>query len=63
MSVETERADSGRQRSAFIQRDGSVESEQAFPEPREFNARLRLGHGHRSHDDEVHHLCVTAFTA
>ena len=51
--VETERPDGSRQRFAFVQRDGFVESEQSIPEPHEFIARLRLGHDGHSHDYDV----------
>jgi len=61
--IETERADSKRQIFTFAQREGFVESEQEIPEPHEFVARLRLGHGGHSHDydlefvehDHAHH--------
>ncbi|WP_047243352.1 nickel/cobalt efflux protein RcnA [Chromobacterium subtsugae] len=51
--VETERPDGSRQRFAFVQRDGFIESELAIPEPHQFTARLSLGHGHHSHDYDV----------
>lgn len=51
--VETERADGARQRFAFVERDGHLESEQEIPEPHEFVARVSLGHGGHSHDYDV----------
>lgn len=60
--VETERADGSRQAFAFLQRDGYLESVQEIPEPHEFIARLRLGHGGHSHDydlefvEHAHHV-------
>jgi nickel/cobalt exporter len=53
VKLDTERADGSRQAFTFVQRDGFVESEQEVHEPHEFVARLRLGHGHRSHDYDV----------
>lgn len=51
--VETERADGSRQRFAFVQRAGFVESDQAIPEPHEFVARLSLGHAGHQHVFDV----------
>lgn len=53
VEVETERPDGSRQTFTFVQCDGFMESAQEIPEPHEFVARLRLGHGHHSHDYDV----------
>lgn len=53
VSIETERVDGSRQFFGFVQRDGYLESLQEIPEPHEFIARLKLGHGGHSHDYDV----------
>ena len=53
VSVETERADGSRQTFSFEPRDGFLQSRQAIPEPHEFIARLKLGHGDHTHDYDV----------
>lgn len=51
--VETQRGDGTRQMFDFVERDGYLESTDAIPEPHEFLARLKLAHGHHSHDYDV----------
>jgi nickel/cobalt exporter len=51
--IETERPDSRRQVFTFVNRDGFLESVEEIPEPHEFMARLRLAHGHHSHDYDI----------
>jgi nickel/cobalt exporter len=51
--IETERPDSRRQVFTFVNRDGFLESVEEIPEPHEFMARLRLSHGHHSHDYDI----------
>ena len=70
VKVETERLDGSRQLFSFVQRDGFIESEQEIPEPHEFVARLRWGHGRHSHDYDVefvehhhHHHAIKDYEA
>ncbi|AXE28868.1 nickel/cobalt efflux protein RcnA [Chromobacterium phragmitis] len=64
VGLETERAGGGRQAFAFRDAGGFLESVEEIPEPHEFIARLKLGHGHHSHDYDVefaesdHHRAV-----
>jgi nickel/cobalt exporter len=51
--IETERPDGRRQVFAFVNRDDFLESVEEIPEPHEFMARLRLAHGHHSHDYDI----------
>jgi len=53
VTVETERPDGQRQRFAFAQRAGFLESVEEIPEPHAFMARLRLSHGGHAHDYDV----------
>ncbi|WP_035058066.1 nickel/cobalt efflux transporter [Andreprevotia chitinilytica] len=53
VAVETERAGGVRQSFTFVQRDGFLESVEEIPEPHEFIARLKLGHGDHTHDYDV----------
>jgi nickel/cobalt transporter (NicO) family protein len=53
VTLETERPDGRRQIFSFAQREGFLESVDEIPEPHEFVARLRLGHGGHSHDYDV----------
>ncbi len=53
VTVETERPDGARQTFRFAGRDGYLESIEQIPEPHEFMARLRLAHGHHSHDYDL----------
>jgi len=53
VTVETERADGRRQTFSFVERDGFLESVEEIPEPHEFMARLKLAHGHHSHDYDL----------
>lgn len=53
VTVETERPDGRRQTFSFIDRSEYLESVEEIPEPHEFMARLRLAHGHHSHDYDV----------
>jgi len=53
VTIETERPDGKRQRFAFVQRDGYLESPEEIAEPHEFMARLRLSHGSHAHDYDV----------
>ncbi len=53
VTVETERPDGTRQTFSFVERDGFLESVEEIPEPHEFMARLRLAHGHHSHDYDL----------
>ncbi|AUH53517.1 nickel/cobalt efflux protein RcnA [Chromobacterium sp. ATCC 53434] len=52
-TLETERADGLRQAFSFRDAGGFLESVEEIPEPHDFVARLRLGHGRHSHDYEV----------
>jgi len=53
VTVETERPDGRRQQFRFVDRGDHLESIEEIPEPHEFIARLRLSHGHHSHDYDV----------
>jgi nickel/cobalt exporter len=53
VEVETERADGRRQSFRFQARDGWLESVEEIPEPHEFTARLKLGHGDHVHAFDV----------
>jgi len=53
VTIETERPDGRRQSFSFVGRDGFLESVEEIAEPHEFMARLRLAHGHHSHDYDV----------
>jgi nickel/cobalt exporter len=53
VTVVIERPNGARQAFSFIDRGGYLESVEEIPEPHEFMARLRLAHGHHSHDYEV----------
>lgn len=53
VTVETERPDGRRQTFSFVDRGSHPESVEEIPEPHEFMARLRLAHGHHSHDYDV----------
>ncbi len=53
VTVEIERPDGRRQQFHFVERDGYLESLEEIPEPHQFVARLRLAHGHHSHDYDV----------
>ncbi|CAB3786237.1 hypothetical protein LMG28614_02261 [Paraburkholderia ultramafica] len=56
ISIETQRAGSGREVFTFVQREGFLESLQEIPEPHEFMARLQISHGHHSHDYELEYV-------
>ncbi len=66
LQIETERPNGSTQIFNFVQRDGFLESEQEIPEPHEFVAHLRLGHGQHIHSYDVtfaehsHHHPVNA---
>jgi nickel/cobalt exporter len=51
--LETERADGTRQTFRFKQKGKFFESTEAIPEPHEFVARLKISHGHHSHDFDI----------
>ena len=51
--LETERPDGLRQRFAFAERDGFLQSVDTIPEPHEFMARLELAHGDHAHHYDV----------
>ena len=53
VSIETERPDGSRQTFTFRARDAFLESAQEIPEPHEFVARLKIGHGSHTHDFDV----------
>ena len=53
VSLETERPNGSRQSFIFAQKDGYLESVEEIPEPHEFMARIRLGHGNHTHDYDV----------
>lgn len=53
VSLETERADGERQCFRFRSREGGLESVEEIPEPHEFMARLKLGHGDHVHAYDV----------
>jgi nickel/cobalt exporter len=56
VSVTTERGDGHTKQFTFVQRDGFLESLEEIPEPHEFIARLRLGHGSRTHDYDLEYI-------
>ena len=53
VTVEIERPDGTRQSFDFVDRGGYLESIDDIPEPHELMARLKLAHGHHSHDYDV----------
>lgn len=53
VTVETVRPDGTRQTFAFTAQDGFLQSVAEIPEPHEFAARLKLGHGDHTHDFDV----------
>jgi nickel/cobalt exporter len=53
VTIETVRPDGARQSFGFVSRDGYVESIDEIPEPHQFKAVVRLGHGGHQHDYEV----------
>jgi nickel/cobalt exporter len=53
VTVEIERPDGRRQPFSFVDRGSYLESIDEIPEPHEFMARLKLVHGHHSHDYDV----------
>lgn len=53
VSLETERPNGQRQKFSFVQKDGYLESAEEIPEPHEFVARLRLGHGDHVHAYDI----------
>ncbi|RQP22661.1 nickel/cobalt efflux transporter [Piscinibacter terrae] len=53
VTVETSRPDGSTQAFRFENLGGFLQSVDAIPEPHEFTARLKLGHGHHSHDYDV----------
>ncbi|MBY0428150.1 MAG: nickel/cobalt efflux transporter RcnA [Alphaproteobacteria bacterium] len=53
VTLETERPDGRRQNFTFTSKNGYLESIEEIPEPHEFMVRLRLSHGHHSHDYDV----------
>ncbi len=53
VSLETERPDGTRQRFAFAERQGFLESVEEVPEPHDFMARLGIGHGDHVHSYDV----------
>lgn len=53
VTIETERPDGRRQVFTFVDCGTHFESAKSIPEPHEFMARLRLAHGHHSHDYDV----------
>lgn len=53
VTIETERPDGRWQVFNFVERGEHLESIEEIPEPHEFMARLRLKHGHHSHDYDV----------
>ena len=56
VSVTTERQDGTTKQYTFIQRNGYLESLETIPEPHEFIARLRIGHGSHTHDYDVEYV-------
>lgn len=50
VSVETQRPDGSRQVFSFEPQGDHLKSRQDIPEPHEFTARLKLGHGDHTHD-------------
>jgi nickel/cobalt transporter (NicO) family protein len=53
VKLETERPDGSKQNFTFVQKDGFLQSEQDIPEPHEFMARVKLGHGDHTHDYDL----------
>jgi len=53
IALDTVRGEKDRQTFRFVQRAGFLESEQTIPEPHEFSAHLRLGHGNHTHEYTV----------
>lgn len=53
VSLETERPDGARQTFSFVETNGYLESVEEIPEPHEFMARIRLGHGDHHHDYDI----------
>jgi len=53
VALETERPDGTRQSFTFVQKNGYLESVEEIPEPHEFMARVRLGHGGHTHDYDI----------
>jgi len=53
VTIETERPDGSRQRFAFADRGGFLESIEIIPEPHQFTARVSLGHGSHTHDYDL----------
>ncbi len=53
VTVETQRADGKKQSFAFADKGGYLESIDEIPEPHQFTARLKLGHGGHTHDYDV----------
>lgn len=53
VALETERPDGSRQSFCFILKNGYLESVEEIPEPHEFMARVRLGHGNHTHDYDI----------
>ena len=53
VTVETDRPNGTRQSFDFVDRGGYLESINDIPEPHEFMARVKLAHGHHSHDYDV----------
>ena len=49
VTIETTRPDGTRQSFGFVAKDGFLESNEAIPEPHEFDAVLTLGHGGHGH--------------
>lgn len=53
VSIETERPDGSKQIFSFVQKDGYLQSTDNIPEPHEFMARVKLGHGNHTHDYDI----------
>jgi nickel/cobalt transporter (NicO) family protein len=53
VSLETERPDGSRQTFSFVEKNGYLESVEEIPEPHEFMARVKLGHGDHTHDYDI----------
>lgn len=51
--IETERPNGNIQTFTFVDRGAYLESVEEIPEPHEFMARLKLSHGHHSHDYDL----------
>lgn len=56
VTIVTERADGASQTFAFADRGSYLESLDPIPEPHDFVARLKLGHGGHSHDYDLAYL-------